>query len=475
MLDLIIKNGIVVTMAGGKAGIIEKGSVGIKGNRIVCVDDSALIAKQYSAKREIDAEGKFILPGFINVHTHSAGGIGKGILTGLRYYLEQGIAGYNESISDETMIASSKMHVLEGIKRGYTTYCDNNFGMSKVAFVLDQFGVRGRISDNIREMPWDYRNMLGDIYQFDRKYAEPNIKATFELLDKYGTDPEERISVMVSFQALDYNSEELVIEMRELAKKRKAMIHTHLAQSPFEVIQCEKRYGLRPVAALEKLGMLNSNTIGAHLVYNTPEENKIAAQSGLRMAYCPNSFTRAGGIPPAAQYVAAGGIVGTGSDECAYSCVSPFADMRSGLIRANIGARIAEVPAVKIFKIFQMSTIDAAKAVGLEDQIGSIEPNKKADIVIFDPNVINMTPVLISPLVNIIPNMILAATGNEVETVIIDGKIVMEDRKVLTADEKSVIAEAQTQAQKAAEKAYAYYKKLPHSEVLELQADYGIS
>ena len=103
------------------------------------------------------------------MHTHSAGGIGKGILTGLRYYLEQGIAGYNESISDETMIASSKMHVLEGIKRGYTTYCDNNFGMSKVAFVLDQFGVRGRISDNIREMPWDYRNMLGDIYQFDRK------------------------------------------------------------------------------------------------------------------------------------------------------------------------------------------------------------------------------------------------------------------------------------------------------------------
>ena len=115
------------------------------------------------------------------------------------------------------------------------------------------------------------------------------------------------------------------------------------------------------MAALEKLGMLNSNTIGAHLVYNTPEENKIAAQSGLRMAYCPNSFTRAGGIPPAAQYVAAGGIVGTGSDECAYSCVSPFADMRSGLIRANIGARIAEVPAVKIFKIFQMSTIDAGK------------------------------------------------------------------------------------------------------------------
>jgi 1,4-alpha-glucan branching enzyme len=89
--------------------------------------------------------------------------------------------------------------------------------------------------------------------------------------------------------------------------------------------------------------------------------------------------------------------------------------------------------------------------------------------------VINMTPVLISPLVNIIPNMILTATGEEVETVIIDGKIVMEERKVLTADEKSVMAEAQDQAQKAAEKAYAYYKTLPHSEVLELQADYGIS
>lgn len=461
-------------MAGGKASIIPDGAIGIKGNTIHCVGDSHLIINEYKSERVIDAKGKIVLPGFINVHTHSAAGIGKGILTGLRYYLEQGAAGYSQASTLETRLASARMHVLEGIKRGYTTFCDNNFAMSVIAQVHEQFGTRARIAEGVREMHWDYRSQLGEIYTFDRKYAEAGIKGTHDLLEKYGTDPDNRISAMVSFQALDYNSEELVVELGELAKKHNAMIHTHVAQSPFEVEQCKKRFGMTPVDVLEKLGMLNENTLGAHMVYNTPEDTKKAAKSGMKMCYCPNSFTLAGGVPPAAMYANEGGTVGIGSDECAYSCVNPIADMRSGLIRANIGAKLAGIPPVKIFRIFQMSTIDAAKTIGIEKQAGSLEPGKKADIIIFNPDVINMKPVILTPMVNFMQNIVLAATGEEVETVIIDGKIVMEDRKVLTADEESIKKEAQEAGQDAAIKAYEYYKNLPQSEVLGLQEDYTL-
>lgn len=472
MLDLIIKNGILLSMAGGKAGIIPHGAIGIRDDQIICVDESLTLEKLYTAKRVIDAEGKFILPGFVNAHTHSSLGIGKGILTGLRYYLEQGLAGYIEPGNIETTMAGARMHILEGLKQGFTTFCDNNSNMDKIAAIYEEFGARARISEMVREMPWDYRGKLEEIYSFDRKYAEPQLKATYRLLDRYGTDPADRISVMVSFQGLDYNSEELVLEIKELAARHKTMIHTHLAQSPFEVRQCEMRYGKRPVAVMDQLGLLNQNTLAAHMVYNTSEENKLAARNGLRMCYCPNSFTLAGGIPPAAEYLHFGGTVGIGSDECTYNCVNPFVEMRSALIRGNIGARLASVPPIKLFSIFRMATIESAKVIGMDQHIGSLEPGKKADVVIFDQHTVNMVPILVSPMSNVIQNMIIAATGSEVETVVIGGRIIMEKRKMLAIDEPAVIGDAQKFGQLAAEAAYEYYKNLPDSEVLKLQQDY---
>jgi len=472
MLDIIIENGTVITMANGKANIMPNGSVGIKGNQIFCVDDSALIKKEHSAKHIVNATGKFIMPGFINVHSHTAGGIGKGILSGLKYYLEQGLAGYYDTQTIESNIASTKMHVLEAVKHGTTTFCDNNTNMSDVSFVLDEMGLRARVSEMIREMPWNYKSNLNEVYTFDRKYANEGIKNMNKLIETYGTDPRERISTMVGFQALDYVSEKLVKELIGIAIKRNAMIHTHMAQSTFEVFQCEKRYGMRPLAVFEKLGILNKNTLAAHLVYNNPEENKIAAKSGLNMAFCPNAFTRVGGLPPVAQYLNEGGFVGIGSDELSYNCGNPFVDLRSGLIRGNISARFSTVPALTMLQVFKMATIDAAHAIGLGDQVGSLEVGKKADIVIFNPHVINMMPVLIEPLSNVIQNLVLDATGEEVETVIVDGKIIVDNKTLLTMDEEKILKEVQSEGEKAANGAYRYYKSLNHSEVLEIQKDY---
>ena len=119
-----------------------------------------------------------------------------------------------------------------------------------------------------------------------------------------------------------------------------------------------------------------------------------------------------------------------------------------------------------------MATIDAAKAIGLGDQVGSLEVGKKADVVIFNPNVINMMPVLLNPLSNIVPTLVWSATGEEVETVICNGKIIVRDKVVLTADEEGIKAEVQKAAEKAALGAYEFYSNMEESEVLNLQKDY---
>ena len=469
MLDLLIKNGIVLTMANGTAGLIRSGAVGILGNTIACVGESEKVCRTYQAKETIDAEGKIIMPGFVNAHTHSTTGLAKGILVDLKYYLEQGLAGYNEGITPESQIASSKMHLLDGIRHGITTYCDTNFGSNVIAKVHEEFGTRCRISELVRELPWDTREVEG-IYTFQRSYAEPYMEASKELLEKYGTDPDNRISAMVAFQGLDYCSEELILSIRDLARRYDAMIHTHIAQSGSEMHQCALRWGKRPVEIFDELGMLDEKTIGGHMTRQPREDTALAASRGVALLATPTSYGHS--LSPIGVYLQEGGTAAIGTDECAYSMVNPFGEMRVAKYHACIGAHLAGAPHVKAFKILQMMTTEAAKAIGLGDQVGSLEVGKKADVIIFNPFTITMLPLLLDPLVNFINNFVTAATGEEVETVIIDGKVVMRDKKMVFLDEKAIWEEVQYEGQKAAEKAYDYYKTLPDSEVLNLQADY---
>ena len=154
--------------------------------------------------------------------------------------------------------------------------------------------------------------------------------------------------------------------------------------------------------------------------------------------------------------------------------MNPFVEMRvamytTNMTRCSLGK---EYPSVSAFKMLQLMTIDAAKVIGLGDQVGSLEVGKKADLIIFNPYTITMLPILKRPLVNFVNNLITAATGEEVETVIIDGRVIMKDKKMVFLDEKAIWEEVQYEGQKAAEKAYDYYKTLPDSEVMAQQTDF---
>ena len=470
MLDIIIKNATILSMSGRGVGLIKEGAIGISGQEIKSIDDTVSLEKIHNAKRVIDAKGKIVMPGFVDAHCHSDYGIMcRGILTDLEFFLEQGLAGYQDTLDIEKQMTSCYAYLLEGIKHGVTSYGDMGAEHDRFAEIYEKVGVRGRLAEQMRELPWNMTDFLGGEYVFERKYAETSIKAMYRLLEDYGTDPNERVSAMVGFQALDYVSEDLVVELREIAKKYNAMIHTHMSQSTYECEQVESRYGVRPVDAFERLGILNENTLAAHMVYNRPDENKKAAKSGLKMAFCPCSWSEVGCTPPAAQYKYSDGIVGIGSDENAYTAVSPFFNMKSGHLSANVDAFNNNVPNVNMSEILRMHTIGSATALGIAGQVGSLEPGKKADVIIINPKQINTVPVLLEPLTNIPQNIVSTTDGNQVETVIVDGKIIMDERKVKTIDEQKIIDEVQTMAQEAAENAAEYYAQLPDSEVLNRQ------
>ena len=173
MLDLILKNAVVLTMKGKGIGLIKDGAVGVKGSTIKYVDDSTTLTKLYNAKRTIDASGRILMPGLINAHCHSYyGTLTRGVLTDLEFFLEQGLAAYMDTMDIKKQIISCKAFLLEGIKTGTTTYGDQGANYDVLVNIHEEMGVRARVSESMREMPWDISEFLGGEYAFDRKYAE---------------------------------------------------------------------------------------------------------------------------------------------------------------------------------------------------------------------------------------------------------------------------------------------------------------
>lgn len=225
------------------------------------------------------------------------------------------------------------------------------------------------------------------------------------------------------------------------------MIHMHVAQGDREMNQMLKRYGARTPEYLANLGYLDEQLLAVHLTEATDEEAAMMAKSGARMILCSGSIGIIDGIvPPMRAFREAGGLVALGSDQASGNNVNNiFNEMKLTALFNKIMARDPEV--MPAWEVLRMATIEGARAIGLGDKIGSLEKGKQADLILVDLTAPNLTPVLVDPVRNIVPNLVYAASGHEVKTVMVAGKILMRDREVLTLDEAAVQAEAQEQAE----------------------------
>ncbi|MBT3712886.1 MAG: amidohydrolase family protein, partial [Anaerolineae bacterium] len=318
-------------------------------------------------------------------------------------------------------------------------------------------GVRARLTPTINAMPpggmvgWK----VGDLYPLDSEVGQQSIDAALDFARDWNGSASGRITAMFGPQAPDMLSREQLLEVKRIATREGLMIHMHVAQGDREIHQMLKRFGKRTSEYLDKLGYLDEQLLAVHLTEATDEEAALIAQSGTKMALCSGSIGIIDGIvPPMRAFREAGGLVALGSDQAAgNNCNNIFNEMKLTALFNKIKARDPE--AMPSWEVLRMATIEGAQAIGLGDEIGSLEAGKEADIILVDLNAPNLMPVLDAPIRTIVPNLVYAASGHEVKTVLVAGQILMRDRQMLTIDEAAILTEAQSQAEAIAQRVAA--------------------
>ena len=470
VLDILLVNGIVITMATERLGegILENGAVGIQGNKIAVVGNSKDICARYQAHRTIDVRGNVIMPGFVDGHMHSGLGLFRGMAQDTSQWLHTCIWPLREAMRPEESAKGSMLVLAEALRNGTTTICDFDTNMDYLVENHAKIGSRACIAHNISALPPDVSGLPeGELYPLD--YARENqfFAESLKLIQHWQGACEGRITCMLGPQAPERVSKEMLVEIREAAQKYDLRVHMHVACGDRETYQMEKRYHQRTIPFLQELGMLNRRLLGIHLSVATDRELQLYAESGAGMVLCSGSEAIIDGhIPPAYEFDRFSPMLALGSDQTpgGNSC-NMFNEMKFTAILNK--CRFQDPTVFPCWKVLRMATIDGARAIGLGDQIGSLEHGKLADVIVIDTTRLNLNPILFSPVRTIIPNLVYSANGSEVRIVIVNGKIVVEEGHLTLVDESNIRKEANEAAKNVVARAAKKIQAL-HSHVTQV-------
>jgi 5-methylthioadenosine/S-adenosylhomocysteine deaminase len=451
--DFLITHAHTFTMQGDGLGYLADGALAVDRGRISAVGATSDLLARYSASETIDASGHALLPGLIDAHMHTPWAVVRGVAQDVSHWMQKALAPYARHLTPEASLAGTRLNVLEALKAGTTTMGDYARPIPGWAEVFEQVGVRARLTPTINALPpggmagW----RIGDLYPLD---AEEGMRAIAEAMDFAGDwhgAAGGRITVMLGPQGPDMIDREQLLEVKRLAEQHGLMIHMHVAQGDREIDQMVKRFGKRTPAYLQEIGYLDEQLLAVHLTEATDDETEMIARSGAHMALCSGSIGIIDGIvPPAHIFRRAGGLVALGSDQAAgNNCNNIFNEMKLTALFNKIKYRDPTV--MSAWDVLRMATIEGAQAIGLGDQIGSLEIGKQADLILVNLGALNLLPTLDAPIRNIAPNLVYAANGSEVTLVMVAGRVLVRDGKLLTADEEAVRADAQRQAETVAQ------------------------
>lgn len=415
-MDAIIKDATIITMDKERR-VLKNFSIGIEDGRI------REIAPRVEGEAEsvIDGKGKLVIPGLINTHTHLSMTLLRGVADDLplTQWLNEEIWPIEAKLEDKHVYAGALLGCLEMIKSGTTLFNDMYFSVDKIAKAVKESGIRGALSLAIID--------LGDAERADRLLKESEkIVRTYK--------GEERIMPFYGPHAPYTCSEETLVKVKEKAERDGVGIHIHVAETEDEVKNLKEAKGMRPFEYLDKIGFLGKNVVAAHSVWASGKEMEVLKKRGVKVSHNPvSNMKTAAGTAPVAEYVKRGISVSLGTDGAASNNnLDILEDMKiCALLHKVVGKDASLVPAEKVL---EFATIEGAKALGLEDELGSIEVGKRADLAILD-----LAKPSLTPLFNPVSHVVYAANGADVDTVIVDGKIVMQNRKVVTLDEGKVL------------------------------------
>ncbi|MEF8843212.1 MAG: amidohydrolase family protein [Haloarculaceae archaeon] len=448
-MDTAIVDTTLLTFADGSPGIVEDGAVGIAGDELVHVGPASEFDPG-DADEVLDGSGLVTIPGLVDAHVHSKHTLLRGGAQDLPEieWMNRGLGPLAAAATPDDRVAGARLGVLEATLAGATTvgeYADRVGDL--VEEVYRPFGTRVVAIETINEVRED-RSDLGprDLYEFDRDRGEAALSRANALFEDYGDDP--LVTPMYGPQALDMISPDLLERVHEAARERDARVHMHVAQGEREAIQIEERYGSEEttVSVLDDLGLLGPDLLAAHCHGTTPAERERMVEAGARMVGCPSSIAAIDGIvPPMADYADLGGTVGLGTDQApGPGHHDMFRETRTAAILSKTDA--TDPTAMPAWEALSLATAGGARALGIEDRVGTLEVGKRADVITVDTTTPAVAPTVDRPFHTVVPNLVHSATGREVRDVFVGGERVVADREFLPADADAIVAEARERA-----------------------------
>jgi 5-methylthioadenosine/S-adenosylhomocysteine deaminase len=430
--DLLVTGGTVITMDPQRA-IIEDGAVAIRGDAIAAVGPRSEIEARFEAPKTIDARGTFVMPGLINGHAHAAMSLFRGLADDLslddwlRKYIFPAEA---RNVTEDFVGWGTRLGVLEMLRGGITTYADMYYFEDAVARVTKEAGMRGVLGETIIDFPAPDNKTLAQAFSYTQNY-----------LDHWKGDP--LIVAAVAPHSIYTCSEKTLQDSAALARRNGAPILIHIAEAAFELEQSRAKHGVSSVAYLERIGFLGPDVVGAHCIWVDQADISTLAHFNVGCIHNPSSNMKtAAGVMPLIEMLAAGEAIGLATDGAASNNdLDLFEEM-------DLAAKLQKITrgdprALPAEQVVEMATITGARALHLEKQIGSLELGKKADLIVIDTGAPHATP-----MYNVYSQLVYALKATDVKTVVIAGKIVMEDRQMLTLDEKEILAKAQESKKK---------------------------
>jgi 5-methylthioadenosine/S-adenosylhomocysteine deaminase len=421
--DIIIKNGKIVTMD-AENSIVESGFLCIEGDTISHIGENNENA--FKASKTIDAKGGLVLPGLVNGHTHAAMSLFRGLADDLPLmeWLNQYIFPVESRMDAEFVYTGTLLACAEMIMSGTTTFCDMYLFEDEAATAAKKAGMRCLVGE-----------VLYDFHSPNYGTIEKGFEYTETLIQKWEDDP--IVSIAVEPHSLFTCSPSLLKKANELALKYDVPLIIHVAETLNEISEVKKKYDKTPVDHLYSLGLLGSHLIADHCVHLNKREIERISEYGVKVIHNPESNMKlASGIAPVPELLAHGVTVGLGTDGCASN------NNLDLLTEMDMAAKLHKINAMDptvmgAEKVLRMATIEGAKAMGIEDITGSLEVGKKADVILVDTAKPHLTP-----LYNPYSHLVYSARGNDVSHVVINGQVVMEDRKLTTLNLSEIMERA---------------------------------
>ena len=438
---ILIKNGTLLTM--DAAGAVLDGDLLIRGGRIASVGPEAGGAA--AADVVVDAGGCAVLPGFVQTHVHLCQTLFRGAADDLALidWLKKRVWPMEAAHTPASARASARLAIAEMIKGGTTC-----------ALTMETVSHTGEAFRAVEEAGW--RATLGkcmmdkgdEVPAALQEETESSIAESLALLEEWHNSAGGRIRYCFAPRFAVSCTRELLAEVARLARERGVMVHTHASENLTEIEMVERETGQRNVAYLDSLGLTGGHVALAHCVHLDDAELRILAETGTHVAHCPSSNLKLGsGVAPVTEMLGRGISVSLGADGApCNNRLDMFTEMRTAALLQKVTHGADALPA---WRALRLATIDGARALGLDREIGSLEAGKRADVIVVSLDRLHSTP---RPA-DLPSAVVYSAQADDVRTAIIDGRMAMLERELLTLDEREVIEEANRESELLQERA----------------------